>query len=87
MTRKQEWFVVKQTYDWEWVEDLNMFCWVNKTHSQFTPSRATQEEATQDFAELGFKLNPSPNVVVQCQDIKKGKSWTRYIVQCKTNYN
>lgn len=87
MTQKQEWFVVKQTYDWEWVEDLNMFCWVNKTHSQFTQSRATQEEATKDFTELGFKLNPSPNVVVQCQDIKKGKSWTRYIVQCKTYYN
>lgn len=85
MTQKREWFVVKQTYDWEWVEDLNMFCWVNKTHSQFTQSRATQEEATQDFTELGFVIKP--NVIVQCHDeIEKEKSWVRYIVQCKTKY-
>lgn len=85
MTQKREWFVVKQTYDWEWVEDLNMFCWVNKTHSQFTQSRATQEEATKDFTELGFVIKP--NVIVQCHDeIEKEKSWVRYIVQCKTKY-
>lgn len=77
--------MVKQTYDWEWVEDLNMFCWVNKTHSQFTQSRATQEEATKDFTELGFVIKP--NVIVQCHDeIEKEKSWVRYIVQCKTKY-
>lgn len=82
-----KWFVKKQVHEWKFVEELDMFCWVTTSDEVVTPMRATQEEATQDFAELGFKLNPSPNVVVQCQDIKEGKTWTRYIVQCKTNYN
>ena len=24
------WFVVKEVRAWEWVDDLNMFCWVQK---------------------------------------------------------
>jgi hypothetical protein len=81
--RKLVWFVVKEVRKWEWVDDLNMFCWVEKSHEHITPDRDTEEEANQDFAELGFTL--SPTATVQCQDcIKKSELWTRYIVQCNS---
>lgn len=79
--RQLVWFVVKEVRKWELVDELNMFCWVEESHEHITPDRDTEEEANQDFAELGFAL--SPTATVQCHDeIKIGKSWTRHIVQC-----
>ena len=83
MIVRNVWFVVKSVRKWEWVDYLNMFCWVEESHEHITPERDTEEEANQDFAELGFAL--SPTATVQCQDyLKKGELWTRYIVQCKS---
>lgn len=80
--RQLKWFVVKDVCDWEWVDGLNTYCWVRKSHQQITPDRYTQEEANKDFVNLGFKL--STTSTLQCQDeIKIGETWTRYIVQCK----
>lgn len=83
MIVRNVWFVVKSVHKWEWMDDLNMFCWVEESHEHITPERDTEEEANRDFAELGFAL--SPTATVQCQDcLKKGELWTRYIVQCKS---
>lgn len=78
---KQVWFVVKEVRAWKYVEELGKMSWVEESHVRITPERDTKEDANQDFAELGFKL--SDRALVQCHDeIKIGKSWTRYIVQC-----
>lgn len=77
---KKGWFVVKEVRAWEWVEDLDMFCWVEKTHERITKNRETKEEADNDFTELGFNTNTK--TIVQCQDeIKLNKTWIRHIVQ------
>lgn len=79
--RQLVWFVVKEVRKWEWVDELNMFCWVEESHEHITPDRDTEEEANQDFENLGFVF--SDRAHVQCHDeIKIGKSWTRHIVQC-----
>ena len=81
MTRN--WFVKKEEYVWQFVKELNMYCWSKILNEIVTPIRETQEEADKDFAKLGFELKA--NVIVQCHDvIEKEKSWTRHIVQCKT---
>lgn len=74
------WFVVKEVRAWEWVEHLDMYCWVSKSHERITPERNTEEEANEDFARLGFRL--SSTACVQCNDeINIGEFWVRYIVQ------
>ena len=81
MTRN--WFVKKETYVWQFVPEHKMCCWVRTLDEIITPLRDNQEDADKDFAELGFELKP--NVIVNCHDeIEKEKSWTRYIVQCRT---
>jgi hypothetical protein len=79
----QNWFVKKEEYVWQFVPELNMYCWSKILNEIVTPIRETQEEADKDFVELGFALKP--NVIVQCHDvIENEKHWTRHIVQRKT---
>lgn len=78
-----KWFVKKQVHEWQFVDELDMFCWVTISDEIITPMRATEEEANNDFINLGFKIKDK--AVIQCHDeIKLNKSWVRHIVQTKT---
>lgn len=81
--KTNKWFVKKQVLEWQFVDKLDMFCWVTISDEIITPMRATEEEANNDFINLGFKIRDK--VVIQRHDeIKLNKSWVRHIVQTKT---
>ena len=82
--RQVEWYVMREVRVWQFVENLNMFCWCNISREKVSPNRQLVAEANADFEKLGFALKGGPGVVVQCHDdVTPRKKWVRYIVQCE----
>lgn len=75
------WSVIRESREWAFVESLGRYCWVEVLREQITTDRETQQEAEQDFTDLGFERGPG---VIGCYDeITEGVKWVRYIVQHK----
>lgn len=84
-TKKEvsKYFVKKQIKHWQYVKDLDCYCWVTIFDKKITPFRDSMESANMDFANLGYLINNG--ATVQCyDDITPEVVWVRYIVQ-KTN--
>lgn len=78
MRQNKNWCILKVVRKWEFVEDLNSFCWVEK-RIEYLHKAHTKEQCEQAWIELGFEFNP--NHPIQCKDMKHDKIWTRFIIQ------
>lgn len=75
-------FVIREERVWQYVQELNMNCWVTISHKKVSPNRRDISDANKDFQRLGFAIKSSTGVIVQCHDnIVPNKFWVRHIVQ------
>ena len=78
-------FVIREERVWQYVQELNMNCWVTISRKKVSPNRREISDANNDFERLGFTTKSGPGVLVQCHDnIVPNKFWVRHIVQCAT---
>lgn len=82
--KKRVWFVLLRTSNWEYVSHLKQCCWVVKSDLRITPERETQEQANEDFANLGYIVKP--HTTIQYEKFKKGNYLLEIMVQCHTEY-
>lgn len=77
-------FVIREERVWQYVQELNMNCWVTISHKKVSQNRREISDANNDFERLGFEIKSGPGVIVQCHDnIIPNKFWVRHIVQCR----
>lgn len=75
-------FVIREERVWQYVQELNMNCWVTISHKKVSPNRREIADANKDFERLGFEIKSGPGVIVQCHDnIVPNKFLVRHIVQ------